>query len=331
MRRVLNPSKPTTWIVTDGGAGFEVQALGVAEAIGVDPVIKRVQQSAPWRWLAPWGPAVDRDDIVPPWPDLVIAAGRQSIPFARMIRRRARGKTFVAVLQDPRVPASAFDFVWVPAHDKLRGPNVLATTLSPHRLTPIRLAEEACRVAPDIAHLPHPRIAVLLGGANSVFRFDENAAESIARSVVLAAKDSGGGLMVTPSRRTDPRVAEIFTRWIKEVPSVMWDGKDENPYFGFLGAAEAILVTCDSVNMVGEATATGKPVHVIELEGGSQKWERFLGSLYVYGAARPFKGKIENWRYTPMNPTQEIATAILRAMEKKAYESENRPLSFHPS
>jgi len=328
MRRVLSLSKPSTWIVTDGGAGFEVQALGVAEAMGAVPTIKRIKQSAPWRWLAPWGPAVDGDDIAPPWPDLVIAAGRQSIPFARMIRRRARGKTFVAVLQDPRVPPSAFDLVWVPAHDKLRAPNVFVTTVSPHRLTPVRLAEEACRIASDIAHLPHPRVALLLGGSNGVFRFDETAADKIARAAVLAVKEAGGGLMVTPSRRTGARQSEIFREWIKQVPSVMWDGKEANPYFGFLGAADAILVTCDSVNMVGEAAATGKPVHVIELEGSSHKWERFLGAVYAQGAARPFRGKIENWRYVPLNPTQEIAATILSAMQKKALEGQSRSLSL---
>ncbi len=172
MRRVLNISHLRTWIVTDGGAGFEVQALGIAEALGVSPEMKRVSQTAPWRWLAPWGPAIDADDMGPPWPDLVIAAGRQSIPFARMIRGRAKGHAFVVVLQDPiRVPHHWFDFVWVPAHDTLRGPNVLATVVSPHRVTAARLAEDAQRIAPGIAHLPHPRIAVLLGGSNAVFRF----------------------------------------------------------------------------------------------------------------------------------------------------------------
>jgi mitochondrial fission protein ELM1 len=315
MRRVLNLSHLKTWIVTDGGAGFEVQARGIAEALGVSPEIKRVKQQAPWRWLAPWGPVIDPGNLLPPWPDLVIAAGRQSIPFARMIRRRAKGQTFVAVLQDPRVPASWFDFVWVPAHDKLRGPNVLATIVSPHRITPERLAEDAQRIAPVIAQLPHPRIAVLLGGTNAVFRFDEAAAARVADELVAAAKEAGAGLMVTPSRRTGARQGDIIRERIKAVPSVMWNGEGDNPYFGYLGSADAIAVTCDSVNMVGEAVGTGKPVHVIELEGGSAKWTRFLSALYASGAARSFKGRFENWSYTSLNATQDIADAIQKALE----------------
>jgi uncharacterized protein len=314
MRALLNLQDFKIWVVTDGGAGYEVQAIGIAEALGVAPEIKRVNQGAPWRWLAPWGPAMHAGDIAPPWPDLVLAAGRQSIPFARRIRRRSEGKTFVAVLQDPRVPPSWFDFVWVPAHDKLRGPNVLATVVSPHRLTPERLLNEAGRILPDIDHLPRPRIAVLLGGTNGVFAFDEKAAARIGTELADTARRYGAGLMITPSRRTGARQAEIIRERIKDVPSVMWDGEGENPYFGYLGAADVILVTCDSVNMVGEAVGTGKPVYVIGLEGGSTKWERFLGAIYASGAARPFKGEIDSWVYRPLNATEEIAAALVDAM-----------------
>jgi mitochondrial fission protein ELM1 len=311
-------SKPKTWIVTGGGAGFVVQAQGVAEALGVVPEMKLVEQSAPWRWLAPWGPAVNRGNIKPPWPDLVIAAGRQAIPFARYIRKRSGGKTFVAVLQDPRVPVSWFDFVWVPEHDKQRGPNVLATLVSPHRITPERLEQEAKKITAQIHHLPHPRVAVLLGGTNAVFSFDEAAAARIGDQLAALAKQYGAGLMVTPSRRTGARQSEIIRERIKDVRAVMWNGEGENPYFGYLGAADAILVTCDSVNMVGEATSTGKPVYVIGLRGGSRKWTRFLGPIYATGAARPFTGGLENWRYTPLNATKEIADAIRVAMKNKA-------------
>lgn len=304
----------TIWIVTDGGAGFETQALGIAEALGVVPVVKRVSQPAPWCWLAPWGPVANDGDIAPPWPDLVIAAGRQSIPFARMIRRRARGTSFVAILQDPRVPPSWFDFVWVPAHDRLRAPNVFVTVVSPHRLTPTRLAAEAARIAPEIAHLPHPRIAVLLGGTNSVYRFDEKAAARIGTALAVLATQTGTGLMVTPSRRTGTRQAEIIRERIKDVPHVMWNGEGDNPYFGYLGSADTVLVTCDSVNMVGEAAATGKPVYVLSLEGGSDKSRRFLAAIYAMNAARPFEGLIESWSYEPPNATADIAAALARAL-----------------
>lgn len=306
------------WVLTSGAAGFEVQAVGVAEALGAAPEVKRVTPPAPWRWMAPWGPAAPGAALAPPWPDVLIASGRQAIPYARKIRKLANGRTFVAILQNPAVDAGQFDFVWAPKHDRLDGPNVFSTLVSPHRLTAERLRREAEKIAPRIAHLPRPRVAVLLGGTNAVYRLTEDVARVIGDRLAALAGDAHAGLMVTPSRRTGDAQMRIIRERLAGMPTAIWDGTGENPYFGFLGSADAVVVTCDSVNMVGEAAATGKPVHVIELEGGSPKFRRFLDGMYASGAARPFTGRLENWDYVPLNATGEIAQAILSALGARA-------------
>lgn len=309
------PAATKTWILTNGMAGFEAQALGIAAALGVTPELKRVAPKAPWKWLAPFGPAASDPAITPPFPDLVIASGRQSIPYARLIARRSP-QTFVAVLQDPRVNPGQFDFVWTPAHDGLTGPNVMTTLVSPHRLTPELLAQEAARIAPDIAHLPHPRLAVLLGGRNAVYEFSEDDARRIADDLARLAQ-GGAGLMITPSRRTGEAQLAIIRDRLKDLPALIWDGANANPYFGFLGAADAIIATCDSVNMLGEAASTAKPLHVIELKGGSPKFRRFLDALYASGAARLFALPLETWAYAPLNATHDISSALARAYRAK--------------
>jgi len=285
------PPQTKTWILTNGMAGFEAQALGLAAALGVTPELKRVAPPAPWKWLAPFGPAAPAPAIATPFPDLVIASGRQSIPYARMIARKSP-RSFVAVLQDPRVNPSHFDFVWTPIHDGLQGANVMTTLTSPHRLTPELLAQEAQRITPQIGHLPRPRIAVLLGGKNAVYEFTDDDARKIAdKLAALASK--GAGLMLTPSRRTGEAQLAIIRNALKKFPAFIWDGEGPNPYFGLLGAADAIIATCDSVNMLGEAASTGKPLHVIELSGGSPKFRYFLDALYASGAARLFALPLE--------------------------------------
>jgi mitochondrial fission protein ELM1 len=295
-------------------AGFETQGIGIAEALGLQPIIKRVSPTAPWKWLAPHGPAAPNPDIKAPWPDLLIASGRQSIPYARMIAKA--GKSFTVVLQDPRVAPSNFDLVWAPAHDQLSGPNVVSTLVSPHRLTRARLDTEAGKWGPKLAHLPHPRVAVLIGGKNSVYDFDEAAAKQLADDLATLA-DQGAGLMVTASRRTGEAQTEIIRDALKSRSALVWDGTGDNPYFGFLGAADAVIVTSDSVNMVGEAAFTGKPVHVVELSGYSAKFRRFLDAIYMEGAARPFVGALESWEYAPLNATHVIAEAIRTRFAQK--------------
>jgi len=314
------PAGTTCWVLTNGMAGFESQVLGVAEALGLAPEVKRVSPAPPFKWMAPWGPAQPNETVAPPWPDLLIASGRQSIPYARMIGRKSGGRTFTVILQDPRVDPAKFDFVWAPAHDRLTGPNVLSTAVSPHRLTRERLAREATHFEPQVAHLPHPRVAVLIGGTNAVYRLTEEVAARLGKDLATVA-DKGAGLMVTPSRRTGEKQTQILMEALKDKPALVWDGTGANPYFGFLGQADAVIVTCDSVNMVGEAAFTGKPVHVVELEGGSPKFRRFLDAIYATGAARPFRGELESWVYEPLNATEEIADAIAARFAAKRAQS----------
>src|SRR5690606_5600826 len=185
------------------------------------------------------------------------------------------------------------------------------TPVSPHRLTKERLSQEAKRFAPEVTHLPHPRVAVLIGGTNAVYRLTESVAAELAEQLAHIA-DEGASLMVTPSRRTGEKQTASLKEALKNKDAIIWDGSGDNPYFGFLGLADALIVTCDSVNMVGEAAFIGKPVHVIELEGGSPKFRRFLDAMYATGAARRFSGKLENWVYAPLNATEQIAAEIAR-------------------
>jgi len=317
------PPGTTCWLLSNGNAGYEVQGLGLAEMMGVEAVLKRVAPGAPGKWLAPWGPAMQDPEIAPPWPDLLIAAGRQAIPYARMIRKASRGRTFTAILQHPHVNPAQFDFVWVPAHDRLSGPNVLATLTSPHRITPEKLAKEAAAFEPQVAHLPRPRVCVLIGGTNKAFTLDEARMEKICQNL-QSVMGTGASLMVTPSRRTGEKQTALLKERLAGTNAVVWDGTGANPYFGFMGQADAVIVTCDSVNMVGEATATGKPVHVIELPAISprkaSKFRRFLDALYKEGAARPFVGQLESWDYQPLNATTDVARELVRRYRKAADE-----------
>ena len=52
-------AEETCWVVTDGKPGMVSQALGLAEAVGLPIVEKRVEVRAPWRWL-PAGPEAVR-------------------------------------------------------------------------------------------------------------------------------------------------------------------------------------------------------------------------------------------------------------------------------
>ena len=94
-------------------------------------------------------------------------------------------------------------------------------------------------------------------------------------------------------------------RWI-------WDGSGDNPYMGYLALADVLVVTADSVNMVSEAAATGKPVFVVDLKGGSRKFRLFHEDMRGKGITRPFEGRLETWIYPPLQETARAAEEIRR-------------------
>jgi mitochondrial fission protein ELM1 len=116
--------------------------------------------------------------------------------------------------------------------------------------------------------------------------------------------------MVTPSRRTDPKAARILADALVGLPADIWDGGGENPYFGMLALADAILVTRDSVSMTSEAAFTGKPLHVIDLDGSSRRIELFHQHMQAKGYTRRFTGALESWAYTAPDDTGMAAARI---------------------
>jgi len=306
------------WLLTDGKVGMENQCLGLAEALGILPVVKRIRVRFPWRhltphlWVAPFA-ALDPagDALAPPWPDLLIASGRVTVALSRAIRRASKGRCFTVQIQNPTVGLGDFDLVIAPAHDRLRGANVLETRGGLHRVTPERLADAAAAFAPRLAHLPRPRVAVLVGGNNKAYRFDAEAADRLGRQLADLARETGAGLMVTPSRRTGAESTRILRDRLAGLPAEIWDGGGDNPYYAYLALADAVVATCDSVNMISEACSTGKPVHVVALDGpGSAKFRRFHRSLEADGLTRPFRGRIETWTYPPLDDMTVLADAI---------------------
>jgi mitochondrial fission protein ELM1 len=307
------------WAVHDGKIGMANQVVGLAEATGLPFIEKRLAVRSPWRYLTPllWihpleAPGPEGDRLEPPWPDLLIACGRLTVAPALAAKRASGGRIFWVQIQDPRYARQAVDLMVVPGHDPARGENVFPTLGAVHRVTPALLAEGSRRFASQLSDLPRPLIAVLIGGSNRVFRMtDRRFAHFVDQLAVLARQ--GFGIAVTPSRRTGASHQRLLRERLAG-RAYVWDGAGQNPYFGLLGLADALVVTADSVSMVSEAAATGKPVHVVDLEGGSAKFSRFHQAMRETGITRPFIGAIEHWSYATPDDTARAAAEIRRRL-----------------
>jgi mitochondrial fission protein ELM1 len=310
----LLPPATTIRILTDGRAGHEAQTLGVAAALGVAPDMRRVAPRALFAALAPFAPTDPRDAFAyaPPYPDIAIAAGRRTLPALRRLKRDSGGRTFTVYVNRPANGSGAADLIIAPRHDGLSGANVFSPLTPANRITPERLA--AARAAPDprIGALPGPRVAMLIGGDS---RRGVYGARDIAELTQIAASllAAGRSVMATASRRTPPALRDALAQALAAPGGFLWDGAGDNPYFSMLATADAIIVTGDSVNMVGEAVATAAPVQVVPPPGGRGKIDAYLSALRDAGAIRLWSGALEDWRRAPLNATPSIARAVAQA------------------
>jgi mitochondrial fission protein ELM1 len=314
------------WIISDGKRGNEVQSRGVFDALRLNYEIKLIEPAGIWRCLSPWGPVSPSEhfgspqsQFRPPWPDFAIAAGRLTTPYIRAIKRSAGLGTYTIILLDPKVSLSTADLFWVPEHDMRRGPNVVTTLTAPHNYTQRRLAELRAHLPAEIAALPQPRIAVALGGPNGDYHYTADAVAHL-MSALQSLTELHIGLMITPSRRTPEGLIARVRDSCRGPTTWFWDGEGENPYPYFLAHADALIAPADSINMAGEACATGRPVYVFNPGGGSAKFARFHQALERYGATRMLPRKfetLETWSYQPLNSAENIAKQIAQRWTKR--------------
>ena len=286
--------------------------------------MRRVKPRAFYAALAPRGLIDPREGAAqagsplrPPFPAIAFASGRRTIPYLRHLKRLSP-RTFTVFLKDPRIGAQAADAVWVAEHDALRGPNVIVSETAPHVVTAQALSQARAAPDPRVGSLPAPRVALLLGGPGRHHPFGHGD-EMRVQDAALTVLAQGMSLMVTASRRTPPAFVAKLRAMFAEAGvanrTFVWAGDGENPYLSMLALADAVIVTQDSTNMVGEAIATAAPVHILPLARGHPRQDAFIEGLVQSGRVRFWRGALETWPVMPVDSTAEVAAEITRRFE----------------
>jgi len=293
------------FVVSDGRRGIENQALGLAEAVGrVRPV-----RILPIH-LDKGG---DPPDPGPIAPDLWIGCGRAAVKAAPGFRR-AHPKAVMVYVQDPRAHHEVFDLIVPPRHDRLTGRSVFPILGSPNRIHAERLEEARETFAAELARLPSPRAAFLIGGDSKHHRFSREACDYV-QGRIEQVRQMGLSLMITTSRRTPPSLTATLADRYGDADDVwLHRGDGPNPYFAFLAGADFIFVTEDSTNMLTEAAATGRPVFKLGVDGSPGKFRHLYAGLEGHGALRPWLGALQRWTYPPLNETDRAAARLVEIL-----------------
>jgi mitochondrial fission protein ELM1 len=216
-----------------------------------------------------------------PPPALIIAAGKRSAPAALWLK--AHWGARLLHLGRTWAPGRWFDaVVTTPQYAQPPGPNV-SENLFP--LTPPYFPGAA--LPPDLAALPRPRLLVVAGGDAVSLRFGPDEARALAARGAERQAYEGGALMVATSPRTSRAAAEALRDAIQpgEGRLVSLFGERDDRYRDFLAAADAVMVTEDSVSMAAEAANTGRPVELFRLTSRADSGARLRRALSSTGLA----------------------------------------------
>jgi mitochondrial fission protein ELM1 len=255
------------WVLLGPHRGDNHQVLALAEGLGLP--FRPIQMR--YRWFAHVPAALRsvaisqllpeaRAEIAPPWPSLLLGIGQRSAPVARFIKQASGGRTTIVRLGDPMVSPRLFDLVITTTQYAVReAENVI-------RL-PVTITNPP--TAPDaaeehwLAAFPSPRRLIAVGGATSLWQLKPSAIAEAARTLRTMAERDGGSVIAVTSPRTSSRLAAAARAELG--PLAVVDGNFPR-YNALLSAADEIHVTGDSVSMLSEAVAAGKPVGLIPLD-----------------------------------------------------------------
>jgi hypothetical protein len=299
-RRV--PPPPRVWLLLGEKRGDNAQILNLAEAVGWDFEIKKIFVQPQWVDGKPRvRPSLDHidvsrsDELAPPWPDLVITAGRRLCSVGLWIKQASGGRTRFVMVGRPRRMLGAVDLIVVAAHYVLPpGPNVAFHDLPLMHVDPEALASAAKIWRPRLADMPRPLSALMVGGPTGGLRFDLEVARDLFEKTLRSVEKAGGSLYVTTSRRTPPEVVELLRRECPDGARLYVFDPDsspsENPYHGLLALADHFIVTTDSASMMVEVARLGRSLSIYPLESDLGLIERGLVKI---GVLRPLSPRTD--------------------------------------
>jgi mitochondrial fission protein ELM1 len=272
-------ASPRTWVILGQRAGDNAQVRALGRALGWPAELKQIRyDDAETREFKDRGASligVDRTasaTLEAPWPEVVIAIGRRSVPVVRWIREQARqagADTLLIHLGRPRVDLDHFDLVvTTPQYDLPPARNVMEVSVPIVFVDDDELGRAAAAWRERFESLPRPWHAVLIGGPTPQLAFGSEEAERLLTELRAWQTRQSGTLLITTSPRTPTVVTETLRVNLPDSRGhvlLPFAAGGDNPYLGLLALADDFVITIDSASMVAEAATRRKPIYLFDL------------------------------------------------------------------
>jgi hypothetical protein len=266
---------PVIWAISAWRAGDHAQLVALAAAlreaygweVAFKPVCDRRQDPASFGYTAPW-------------PDAVIGIGRGGTRLGLWLKRASGGRSKFIQLGRSEGRMTECDLIITTAQYGFPDHrNLIRLTLP---LTPQAKPDDPAIAAwtPRLVARAKPLIGVLVGGPSDPLQFGLPEGQRLAADLAKIATETKGSLLIATGRRTPPEVVALLDGLVATLPerhqliAFPPDGfaqPADNPYRAILAVADRFVVTADSVSMLADACATGKPVTLFDLPATAEK------------------------------------------------------------
>lgn len=206
------------------------------------------------------------------------------------MKKRFGSNLYNIQILNPVVSARARERDWnwllIPRHDQLVGPNI------------IRFTGSLVKTPPPLA-TGNPRLLLLLGGATAYLPWDE----SSLNTWLDRAEERGLPITICPSRRTPVAILQLLKARLALNPDWRYIGcGNSDLYHQAMGEAAEFWVSGDSINMLAEACASDRPVRVLGASLAHGKVKRYIHELDAMA-------RFENCQ--PIREADRVATGLI--------------------
>lgn len=276
--------------------------------------------------------------IVKGWyPEKIVAVGKRTLPFVLYIKRTLlkQGKSCkVIYLMPPSQQLNSdVDLTFFHSYKKAnQGDSMVPIGLAPHFVTPKKLAlAKKEHIFKDVTK---PIIAVLIGGDAKSIKFNQKAAIELITQLKSIQQHIGGTLLVSTSRRTDPKVADFLAEELSKLKAIYYNYHrnkilcdnsslknqaellpHEDLYFQMLAVANYVIVTGESISMLSESCSLPNDVGVYVFFSKNfyaKRYTKFHDYLYTHNYAKPIAEFSLDIKRNSYSSNQEVANYITK-------------------
>ena len=209
------------------------------------------------------------EELLAAYADIVVSCGSGLGAVNLLISAENFAKS--AAVMRPLEPVRHFDAVIAPKHDKINpAANVFLTEITSSAVTPEEIRLQTQGLLNELEHLEgdrRPKIGFLVGGDTDKTLLSRGRLEGIVEEILRYGADADAAVLATSSRRTPSWADEYLKKSLGErvrCPLLVIANESNRPgvVAGILGLSDAVVVSGESMSMVSEAVAAGKPVVV---------------------------------------------------------------------